>query len=43
MPGKNTVTMKHYAVELRSQGVNTIWGIGVVVKGKKVWMESLLL
>ncbi|MEK8021128.1 MAG: AAA family ATPase [Candidatus Parabeggiatoa sp.] len=34
---------QHYAVELRSQGVNTIWGIGVVVKGKKVWMESLLL
>jgi len=34
---------QHYAVELRSQGVKTIWGIGVVVKGKKVWVESLLL
>jgi hypothetical protein len=34
---------KQYAVELREQGVNEIWGIGVVVKGKKVWVENISL
>jgi hypothetical protein len=34
---------KQYAVELREQGVKEIWGIGVVVKGKKVWIKNLLL
>jgi hypothetical protein len=34
---------QQYAVELRSQGVKKIWGIGVVVKGKKVWVDSVLL
>ncbi|MDM8560267.1 AAA family ATPase [Candidatus Parabeggiatoa sp. HSG14] len=32
---------KQYMVELREQGIKNIWGIGVVVKGKKVWVESL--
>ncbi|MDM8558932.1 AAA family ATPase [Candidatus Parabeggiatoa sp. HSG14] len=32
---------KQYAVELRNQGVKNIWGIGVVVSGKQVWVESL--
>ncbi|MDM8559760.1 AAA family ATPase [Candidatus Parabeggiatoa sp. HSG14] len=31
---------KQYAVELRDQGVKNIWGIGVVVSGKRVWVES---
>jgi len=34
---------QQYAVELRSQGVKKIWGIGVVVKGKKVWVDNILL
>jgi hypothetical protein len=34
---------KQYATELREQGVKEIWGIGVVVKGKKVWVENILL
>ena len=36
------IQAKQYAVELREQGVQKIWGIGVVVKGKKVWVDSLL-
>jgi hypothetical protein len=32
---------QQYTIELREQGVKIIWGIGVVVKGKKVWVESL--
>jgi hypothetical protein len=32
---------KQYAVELRDQGVKKIWGIGVVVEGKQVWVKSL--
>lgn len=32
---------KQYAVELQDQGVKNIWGIGVVVEGKQVWLESL--
>jgi len=32
---------KQYAVELREQGVRKIWGIGVVVEGKQVWVKSL--
>jgi hypothetical protein len=34
---------KQYAVDLREQGIQKIWGIGVVVEGKQVWVESLLL
>ena len=34
---------KQYAVELREQGVKKIWGIGVVVKGKKVWVKNIAL
>lgn len=34
---------RDYALELREQGVATIWGIGVVVEGKTVWTESILL
>ncbi|MDM8558936.1 AAA family ATPase [Candidatus Parabeggiatoa sp. HSG14] len=33
---------KQYAVELRNQGVKNIWGIGVVVSGKRVWVESFI-
>ncbi|MBF0352943.1 MAG: PD-(D/E)XK nuclease domain-containing protein [SAR324 cluster bacterium] len=32
---------KHYATELRVAGIQNIIGIGVVVEGKKVWVESL--
>jgi hypothetical protein len=34
---------KQYAVELQDQGVKNIWGIGVVVEGKQVWVKSLLM
>jgi len=39
----NQIQDKQYAVELREQGVKEIWGIGVVVKGKKVWVENMSL
>jgi hypothetical protein len=32
---------KQYATELRELGVTRIWGIGVVVDKKQVWLESL--
>ncbi|RKZ37847.1 MAG: AAA family ATPase [Gammaproteobacteria bacterium] len=32
---------KQYATELRDLGVKKIWGIGVVVEKKQVWVESL--
>ena len=32
---------KQYATELRDLGVKKIWGIGVVVEKKQVWLESL--
>ncbi len=34
---------QEYATELRAQGVKRIWGIGVVVEGKEVWVESVKL
>jgi hypothetical protein len=34
---------QEYAAELREQGVKRIWGIGVVVEGKHVWVENVLL
>jgi hypothetical protein len=32
-----------YAAELLSHEVKKIWGIGVVVEGKRVWVESIAL
>jgi len=32
-----------YATELRAQAVKQIWGIGVVVEGKQVWVKSVRL
>jgi hypothetical protein len=37
------IKVKQYAVELQAQGVKRIWGIGVVVEGKQVWVESVQL
>ncbi|TGO02920.1 hypothetical protein PN36_16230 [Candidatus Thiomargarita nelsonii] len=37
------IKVKQYAVELQEQGVKRIWGIGVVVDGKQVWVESVQL
>jgi len=37
------IKVKQYAVELQAQGVKRIWGIGVVVDGKQVWVESVQL
>jgi hypothetical protein len=34
---------KQYAAELQAAGVRQITGIGVVVEGKRVWVESLAL
>ncbi|MGK5091445.1 AAA family ATPase [Deltaproteobacteria bacterium TL4] len=34
---------KEYAVELRNAGVNKALGIGIVVDGKQVWVESINL
>ena len=34
---------RQYATELREHSVKQIWGIGVVVDGKQVWVESVLL
>jgi len=34
---------RQYATELQAQGVKRIWGVGVVVEGKQVWVESVLL
>jgi hypothetical protein len=34
---------KQYATELQAYKVKTIWGIGVVVEGKQVWVESIVL
>jgi hypothetical protein len=39
----NQIQEQQYATELREQGVKEIWGIGVVVKGKKVWVENISL
>ncbi|EDN69806.1 protein containing DUF1703 [Beggiatoa sp. PS] len=32
---------KQYATELRDLGIENIWGIGVVVEKKQVWVQSL--
>lgn len=37
----NQIKKKQYATELRDLGVKSIWGIGVVVDKKQVWVESL--
>ncbi|MBF0236656.1 MAG: hypothetical protein HQM12_03030 [SAR324 cluster bacterium] len=34
---------KQYASELRAHGIEPIIGIGIVVEGKRVWVESLRL
>jgi hypothetical protein len=34
---------RQYATELQAVGVKRIWGVGVVVEGKHVWVESVLL
>jgi hypothetical protein len=34
---------RQYATELREQEVKKIWRVGVVVDGKQVWVESVLL
>ena len=31
---------KNYATELKAQGVTQIWGLGIVIEGKKVWLET---
>jgi len=37
----NQIKDKQYATELRDLGVKPIWGLGVVVDKKQVWVESL--
>ncbi|MCP4698104.1 MAG: hypothetical protein GY862_14815, partial [Gammaproteobacteria bacterium] len=37
------IRQRDYAAELREHGVTTIWGVGVVVEGKTVRTESVLL
>jgi len=37
------IQKQQYAVELREHGIKKIWGIGVVVSGKRVWVESIAL
>ena len=32
---------QQYAVELRDLGVKNIWGIGIVIEGKQVWVKSV--
>ncbi|MDM8561038.1 PD-(D/E)XK nuclease domain-containing protein [Candidatus Parabeggiatoa sp. HSG14] len=34
---------QQYATELQAQGIKHIWGVGIVVEGKQVWVESVLL
>jgi len=34
---------REYVTKLFVQGVTRIWGVGVVVEGKQVWVESVLL
>jgi hypothetical protein len=34
---------KEYAAELQALGVRTITGVGIVVDGKRVWVESVEL
>ncbi len=37
------IQKQQYAAELREHDVKNIWGIGVVVEGKRVWVESIAL
>jgi hypothetical protein len=37
------IQTQQYAAELREHNVKKIWGIGVVVEGKRVWVESIAL
>ncbi|EDN67799.1 protein containing DUF1703 [Beggiatoa sp. PS] len=37
----NQIKDKQYATELRDLGVKPIWGLGIVVDKKQVWVESL--
>ncbi len=37
------ISDRQYATELREHQVKAIWGIGVVIKGKQVWVSSSLL
>ncbi len=37
------IQTQQYAAELREHDVKKIWGIGVVVSGKRVWVENLAL
>ncbi|RKZ81439.1 MAG: AAA family ATPase [Candidatus Parabeggiatoa sp. nov. 1] len=37
------IQKQQYAAELREHDVKKIWGIGVVVEGKRVWVESIAL
>jgi hypothetical protein len=37
------IQQQQYAAELRAHSVTSIWGIGVVVEGKTVWVESVPL
>jgi hypothetical protein len=37
------ISVRQYATELREHQVKEIWGIGVVISGKEVWVSSSLL
>ncbi|RKZ89707.1 MAG: hypothetical protein DRR19_11220 [Candidatus Parabeggiatoa sp. nov. 1] len=37
------IQTQQYAAELREHDVKKIWGIGVVVSGKRVWVENIAL
>jgi len=37
------IQKQQYAAELREHDVKKIWGIGVVVSGKRVWVENIAL
>jgi len=37
------IQKQQYAAELREHEVKQIWGIGGVVSGKRVWVESIAL
>jgi len=37
------IQVQDYATELRAQAVKQIWGIGVVVEGKQIWVKSVRL
>jgi hypothetical protein len=37
------IQVQDYATELRAQAVKQIWGIGVVVEGKQIWVKTVRL